>query len=155
MSQSMSLLLSSSHLTLLLQSKRNLSVLASLTSIAAARAAQACSRAQLMQQPLSLLLSSSHLTLLLQSKIHLSVLASLTSIAAARAAQVWSRAQLTRQPFSSLPAKLTYYNVAAEQDQPVSAGESDQHCSSACCSSVEPGAADAAADAGRHDPGAV
>ncbi len=39
-----------SHLTLVLQSKINLSVLASLTSIAAARAAQVWSRAQLTRQ---------------------------------------------------------------------------------------------------------
>ncbi len=42
--------LSSSYLILLLQSKINLSVLASLTSIAAARAAQVWSRAQLTRQ---------------------------------------------------------------------------------------------------------
>ncbi len=79
-------LLLNSQLTLLLQSKINLSVLASLTSIAAARAAQVWSQETIWS--LSLLLSGSHVTLLLQSKINLSVLASLTSIAAARAAQV-------------------------------------------------------------------
>ncbi len=51
--------------------------------------------------------------------------------------------------------KLASHTVAAEQDQSFGAGESDQHCSGPCCSSVEQGAADAAADAGRHDPGAI
>lgn len=40
--------------------------------------------------------------------------------------------------------KTTSYKVAAEQHQPFRAGHCNQHCSSACGSSVEPGAADVA-----------
>ena len=80
--------------------------------------------------------------MLLQSKINLSVLASLTSIAAARAAQVWSRADVAVIVITV--TKLTSHPVAAEQEKPFSAGEPNQHRSSACCSSVEQGAADIA-----------